>query len=60
MYVDNYEFKDWMQKLLDKLDEVGKDIKSLQTNPEVMPGDKFWIIRIYACCSKSVPEHYRD
>ena len=31
MYVDNYEFKDWMQKLLDKLDEVGKDVKSLQT-----------------------------
>ena len=27
MYVDNYEFKDWMQKLLDKLDEVGKDVK---------------------------------
>ena len=40
MYVDNYEFKDWMQKLLDKLVEVGKDVKSLQTNPEVMPGDK--------------------
>ena len=39
MYVDNYEFKDWMQKLLDKLEEVGKDVKSLQTNPEVMPGD---------------------
>ena len=31
MYVDNYEFKDWMQKLLDKLEEVGKDVKSLQT-----------------------------
>ena len=40
MYVDNYEFKDWMQKLFDKLDEVGKDVKSLQTNPEVMPNDK--------------------
>ena len=40
MYIDNYEFKDWMQKLLDKLEEVGKDVKSLQTNPEVMPGDK--------------------
>lgn len=34
MYVDNYEFKDWMQKLLDKLVEVGKDVKSLQTNPK--------------------------
>ena len=40
MYVDNYEFKDWMLKLLDKLEEVGKDVKSLQTNPEVMPNDK--------------------
>lgn len=30
----------WMQKLLDKLEEVGKDVKSLQTNPEVMPNDK--------------------
>ena len=40
MYVDNYEFKDWMQKLLDKLEEVGKKVKSLQTNPEVMPGDQ--------------------
>ena len=40
MYVDSYEFKDWMQKLLDKLEEVGKDVKSLQTNPEVMPNDK--------------------
>ena len=29
-----------MQKLLDKLDEVGKDVKSLQTNPQVMPNDK--------------------
>ena len=26
MYVDNYEFKDWMQKLLDKLEGVGKDV----------------------------------
>ena len=41
MYVDNYEFKDWMQKLLDKLEEVGKDVKSLQTNPEVMPKDVY-------------------
>ena len=40
MYVDNYEFKDWMQKLLEKLEEVGKDVKSLQTNPQVMPNDK--------------------
>ena len=24
MYVDNYEFKDWMQKLLDKLEGVGQ------------------------------------
>ncbi len=40
MYVDNYKFKDWMQKLLDKLEKADKDVKSLQTNPEVMPGDK--------------------
>lgn len=52
MYVDNYEFKDWMQKLLDKLKEVGKDVKSLQTNPEVMPGDKLLDNQTYACCSK--------
>lgn len=60
MYVDSYEFKDWMQKLLDKLEEVGKDVKSLQTNPEVMPNDKLLDNQIYACCSKSVPGHYRD
>ncbi|MBS1318484.1 MAG: helix-turn-helix domain-containing protein, partial [Parabacteroides sp.] len=42
MYVDNYEFKDWMQRLLDKLEEVGKDVRSLQINPEVMLNDKLW------------------
>ena len=40
MYIENYEFREWMQKLLDKLDEVGKGVRSLQNNPEVMPGDK--------------------
>lgn len=40
MYIENYEFKEWMQKLLDKLEEVGKGVRSLQNNPEVMPGDK--------------------
>ena len=45
MYVDNYEFKDWMQKLLDKLDEVGKDVKSLQTNPEVMPNGVYLALK---------------
>ena len=40
MYVDNYEFKDWMKKLLDKLVEVGKDVKSLQTKTEEMLGAK--------------------
>ena len=38
MYIENYEFREWMQKLLDKLDEVGKGVRSLQNNPEVMPG----------------------
>lgn len=40
MYIDKSEFAEWMEKLLRKLDEVGKDVKSLQTNPEVMPNDK--------------------
>ncbi len=40
MHIENYEFKEWMQKLLDKLEEVGKGVRSLQNNPEVMPGDK--------------------
>ena len=40
MYIDKSEFAEWMEKLLCKLDEVGKDVKSLQTNPEVMPNDK--------------------
>ena len=40
MYVDNYEFKDWMQKLLDKLEGVGKDVKSLQTNPDIAEIEK--------------------
>ena len=34
MYIENYEFREWMQKLLDKLDEVGKGVRSLQNNPD--------------------------
>ncbi len=37
MYTDNYGFKEGMKKLFDKLEEVSKNVKSLQTNPEVMP-----------------------
>ena len=38
--VEKNEVKACSQKLPEKQEGVGKDVKSLQTNPEVMPNDK--------------------
>ena len=27
MYIENYDFKEWMQKLFDKLDGLCKDVR---------------------------------
>ena len=34
MYVDNYEFKDWMQKLLDKLEQYTLEL--VKTNRQII------------------------
>ena len=39
MYIENYDFKEWMQKLFDKLDELCKDIRALHTADKVLPED---------------------
>lgn len=37
MYVDNYEFGEWMKKLFAKLEELGKDIRFLRNADKVLP-----------------------
>ena len=39
MYIENYDFKEWMQKLFDKLDELCKDVRVLRNADKVMPED---------------------
>lgn len=39
MYIENYDFKEWMQKLFDKLDELCKDVRVLRNAGKVMPED---------------------
>ena len=39
MYVENYDFKEWMQKLFDKLDELCKDVRALRNADKVLPED---------------------
>ena len=39
MYIENYDFKEWMQKLFDKLDELCKDVRALHTTDKVLPED---------------------
>ena len=39
MYIENYDFKEWMQKLFDKLDELCKDVRALHTAAKVLPED---------------------
>ena len=53
MYIENYDFKEWMQKLFDKLDELCKDVRALRNADKVLPeDDNLLIIRICACCSR--------
>lgn len=37
MYIENYDFKEWMQKLFDKLDELCKDVRILRNADKVLP-----------------------
>ena len=39
MYIENYDFKEWMQRLFDKLDELCKDVRGLRNADKVMPED---------------------
>lgn len=39
MYIENYDFKEWMQKLFDKLDELCKDVRALRNADKVLPED---------------------
>ncbi len=39
MYIENYDFKEWMQKLFDKLDELCKDMRALRNADKVLPED---------------------
>ena len=39
MYIENYDFKEWMQKLFDKLDELCKDVRILRNADKVLPED---------------------
>lgn len=40
MYIDNEDFEKWMQKLSKRLDEIGKDLKSLINTKEVFDEDE--------------------
>lgn len=37
MYIENNEFREWMQKLYDKLEELCKDIRVLRNADRVLP-----------------------
>ena len=39
MYIENYDFKEWMQKLFDKVDELCKDVRILCNADKVLPED---------------------
>lgn len=39
MYIENYDFKEWMQKLFDKLDELCKDVRILRNADKVLSED---------------------
>ena len=39
MYMENYDFKEWMQKLFDKLDELCKDVRAMRNADKVLPED---------------------
>ena len=39
MYIENYDFKEWMQKLFEKLDELCKDVRALRNADKVLPED---------------------
>ena len=39
MYIENYDFKEWMQKLFDKLDGLCKDVRVLCNADKVLPED---------------------
>ena len=40
MYLDNNEFVNWMEKLSKKLNDIGKDLKSLINTNEVFKEDE--------------------
>ena len=39
MYIENNEFREWMQKLYDNLEELCKDIRVLRNADRVLPED---------------------
>ena len=39
MYIENNEFREWMQKLYAKLEELCKDIRVLRSADRVLPED---------------------
>ena len=39
MYIENYDFKEWMQKLFDQLDELCKDVRILRNADKVLSVD---------------------
>lgn len=40
MYINNEDFETWMQKLSKKLEDIGKDLKSLINTKEVFDEDE--------------------
>ena len=52
MYINNDDFEKWMERLSKKLNDIGKDLKSLVNTNEVSTRTKnCWIIRICVSCS---------
>ena len=39
MYIENYDFKEWMQKVFDNEDELCKDVRALHRTVKVLPED---------------------
>lgn len=40
MYINNEDFERWMERLLEKLNDIGRDLKSLIDTKNVFDGDE--------------------
>ncbi|NDV79425.1 helix-turn-helix domain-containing protein [Dysgonomonas sp. 511] len=64
MYLDNDDFLSWMEKLSSKLNEIGKDLKSLVNTSDILEDNEKILDNQDLCflfkVSKRTLQRYRD